>query len=111
MTTISAKLLLSPQESVILVEVAEAYLTTEASSTHQRDLATILGREMVGLKDEVVGSRRKLLELELVDAGGSEGQKDERGESGEDHGGSTVGWGATRGESVTQASLYDRRRL
>ena len=72
MTTINAKLLLSPQESVILVGVAEAYLTTEASSTHQRDLATILGREMVGLEDEVVGSRRKLLELELVDAGGSE---------------------------------------
>ena len=73
---------LCPEEVFALVVNAEA--PSETTSTHQRKLGlggTILGGEVRGFENRILGDLRNLVELEFGDLGGGEGEEDEeRGE-------------------------------
>ena len=70
--------LLGPEEVFALVVNAKA--PSRATSTHQWKLrlsSTILGSEVRGFEDRVLGDLRNLVELEFGDLGGGEGEEDE----------------------------------
>jgi len=71
---------LCPEEVFTLVVNAEA--PSEATSTHQRKLGlgdTILGGEVRGLENRILGYLRNLVKLEFDDLSGGEGEEDEEG--------------------------------
>ena len=72
--------LLSPKEVIILVVKAET--PSRASGTHERNLGlsdTILGSEVLRFEERILGDLRNLVQLELGDLCGDEGEEDEEG--------------------------------
>lgn len=101
MTTLEP--ILGPEEVVFTVRTTRTDIASVTTCTHDGDLATIFLGEICCLEGEIRRRGSKLLELELVHAGGDKGKKEQQGrEPVEEHGG---GW-RERGRRVV-ASLYD----
>ena len=85
------ELILRPEELLAVLDggTGEAHVATDAGPNKGRlGKPAVLLSEIRALQRWVAGSRRKLLELELVDAlGGGEGEEDEGCEPGEQHDG------------------------
>ena len=83
-TTLEVELVLSPEELLAVLDggTGEAHVATDAGPNKGRlGKPAVLLSEIRALQRWVAGSRRKLLELELVDAlGGGEGEEDEGSE-------------------------------
>lgn len=93
MTTVYIEVVLCPIElfAILVGRTAKANITSSTTEAHERKLglavAILLG-QVSTLESRIAGSRRKLLELELVDAlCGDEGEDEEGCESREEHGG------------------------
>lgn len=104
MAALDIELVLSPEELLAVMDrgARDAHVAADTGA-HERDLAApaVLLGEVRALHCRVAGGGRELLQLELVDAiGGGEGKKDERSETGEQHGG-----GGQRAAERTTAAL------
>lgn len=83
------QILLGPEKVISLGtgDLAASTARSEKGELLVVDLRAVLVCEVGGLEDMAGGNRGQLLQLELVDASGGEGEEQERGERREEHGG------------------------